>query len=85
MNLDLRIPLGWMFTMAGLMLTFLGLRTNGDAAAYARSLGINADLWWGLVLLAFGLAMFLFRRREERQPEKKRQAPQGTGKARRTR
>ena len=31
-----------------------------DAAIYARSLGINVNLWWGLVLLAFGLVMLGF-------------------------
>ena len=28
-----------------------------DKAIYARSLGINVNLYWGLVLLAFGLVM----------------------------
>ncbi len=75
MNLDLRVPLGWMFTLAGLILTVLGLKTNDDAALYTRSLGINANLWWGLVLLAFGLAMFFGSRRGQKQAEKNRLAP----------
>jgi len=52
MNLDLRLPLGLMFTVFGLMLTVYGLAS--DRAIYARSLGINVNLWWGLVLLVFG-------------------------------
>ena len=65
MSLDLRIPMGLMFTFTGLILTVFGLRTNGDAALYAKSLGINANLWWGLVLLVFGLTMFLLGRRSQ--------------------
>jgi len=62
MILDLRIPLGLMFTLTGLILTLFGLKTNGDEALYARCLGINANLWWGIVLLAFGLTMLLLGR-----------------------
>ena len=66
MNLDLRIPMGGMFTLVGLILTVFGLRTNGNAALYAKSLGINANLWWGIVLLVFGLTMFLLGRRGQK-------------------
>jgi putative Mn2+ efflux pump MntP len=55
MNLDLRLPIGLMFGLFGLMLTVFGLVS--DPAIYSRSLGVNVNLWWGLVLLAFGLVM----------------------------
>ena len=55
MNLDLRLPMGLMFSIFGVLLTGYGLIS--DDAIYARSLGINVNLWWGLVLLAFGLVM----------------------------
>jgi hypothetical protein len=58
MNLDLRLPIGLMFSIFGVMLSVYGL-TSGNAI-YARSLGINVNLWWGLVLLAFGLVMLGF-------------------------
>ncbi|MDP3774773.1 MAG: hypothetical protein Q8Q85_10965 [Gemmatimonadales bacterium] len=58
MNLDLRLPIGLMFAIFGALLTVYGL--TSDAAIYARSLGINVNLWWGLVLLAFGLVMLAF-------------------------
>jgi len=58
MNLDLRLPIGLMFAIFGAMLTVFGFVS--DAAIYARSLGINVNLWWGLVLLAFGLVMLGF-------------------------
>jgi hypothetical protein len=55
MRLDLRLPIGLMFTIIGAMLTLFGL--GSDEAIYARSLGINVNLRWGLVLLGFGIAM----------------------------
>lgn len=67
MNLDLRIPMGLMFTIVGLIMTAFGFATNGNTALYARSLGINANLWWGMVLFVFGLTMFLLGRRSEKR------------------
>jgi hypothetical protein len=55
MRLDVRFPIGGMFTLLGALLVVYGLVS--DRALYARSLGINVNLWWGLVLLAFGLVM----------------------------
>jgi len=57
MSFDLRIPVGLMFTVFGLILSGVGL--FGGADLYRKSLGINMNLWWGLVLLVFGLAMLL--------------------------
>jgi hypothetical protein len=83
MSLDLRIPMGLMFTFTGLILTVFGIRTNGDAALYAKSLGINANLWWGLVLLTFGLTMFLLGRRGQMRLEKEPPPPVEEGEPRR--
>lgn len=58
MTLDLRLPIGLMFTSFGALLTLFGVVS--DDAIYARSLGINVNLWWGLALLAFGLVMLTF-------------------------
>jgi hypothetical protein len=55
MNFDLRLPLGLMFTLFGAMLTIYGLVT--DASVYQRSLGININLNWGVVMLLFGVTM----------------------------
>lgn len=57
MNLDIRFPLGLMFGIMGLILVGYGLLS--DKAQYARSLGININLWWGAALLVFG-AVTLF-------------------------
>jgi hypothetical protein len=56
MNVDLRFPLGLLFFVFGVMLTLFGLFT--DRATYERSLYINVNLWWGLVMLLFGGLMF---------------------------
>jgi len=69
MSLDLRIPMGLMFALTGVIMTSFGLATRGRTEIYARSLGINVNLWWGLVLLAFGLTMLVFGRRAQRRLE----------------
>ena len=55
MKLDLRLPMGLLFTLIGFLLTGFGVMS--DEAIYTRSLGINVNLWWGLVLVLLGLAM----------------------------
>ncbi len=52
MNLDLRLPLGMMFTIFGVILVSVGM--FGSLALTEKSLGININLWWGLVMLIFG-------------------------------
>jgi hypothetical protein len=56
MNVDLRFPLGLLFVVFGVLLTLFGLFT--DRATYERSLFINVNLWWGLLMLLFGGIMF---------------------------
>jgi len=60
MGLDIRLPIGLMFTLIGLLLTVTGLCTAGDKGFYRQSLGININLDWGLVLLVFGGLMLFF-------------------------
>ena len=57
MGLDIRTPIGAMFSLLGAILVAYGLLTAGDGEIYRHSLGLNLNLWWGLVLLAFGLVM----------------------------
>jgi hypothetical protein len=61
MGLDIRIPMGLMFTILGVLLTGYGLVS--DKAIYQRSLDINVNLWWGLVMLIFGVLMLVLGRR----------------------
>ena len=62
MQLDIRIPIGLMFGVLGALLVAFDL-VWADKAIYERSLGVNINLWWGLVLLAFGIVMFLLGRK----------------------
>ena len=64
MRLDVRFPIGGMFTIFGVILTVYGIVSS--PAIYEKSLGINVNLWWGLVLLAFGLVMLGLAVRAER-------------------
>jgi len=75
MNLDLRIPMGLMFTLVGAILTVFGLATMGSPM-YDRSLGINANLDWGLVLLVFGVIMFIFGQRGQKRALLEPQEPE---------
>ena len=52
MGLDVRLPVGLMFAIMGVLLTGYGLL--GDQTIYARSLGINVNVIWGVVLLVTG-------------------------------
>ncbi len=64
MGLDIRIPIGLMFTVLGTLLSGYGL--FADKAIFAKSLGINVDLIWGGCLLLFGLAFVIAGRRGTR-------------------
>jgi sugar phosphate permease len=61
MQLDIRAPIGLLFSILGALLATYG--ALGDRAMYARSLGININLIWGIVLLVFGLIMLWLGRR----------------------
>jgi len=55
MRLDIRLPIGGLFSILGVLLAGYGLAS--DRAIYERSLGINVNLWWGVALLVFGVVM----------------------------
>jgi hypothetical protein len=55
MSLDIRIPIGLMFGIIGLILAVFGLVSEPEI--YRRSLGVNVNLIWGGVLLAFAAVM----------------------------
>lgn len=55
MGLDIRWPIGLMFSLIGVLLAVAGA-VNG---ASDKSLGININLIWGIVLLVFGVLMLL--------------------------
>ena len=56
MGLDIRWPIGLMFTLIGVLLAINGAVVKSD---HAISLGVNINLIWGMVLLVFGVLMLL--------------------------
>ena len=68
-GLDVRVPIGGLFTVLGLMLSGYGLVVRSGTASLSAGSSTNVNLWWGLVMLVFGLLLllgsFLARRRLE--------------------
>lgn len=61
-GLDIRAPIGGLFSLLGLLLAGYGLvagsRTTSDVAPVT-----NVNLWWGIVMLLFGIIMLVMSRR----------------------
>ena len=66
-GLDIRAPIGGLFSLLGVMLAGYGLvagsRTSSDVAPVT-----NVNLWWGLVMLLFGIVMLVLARRAMSRP-----------------
>jgi hypothetical protein len=60
MGIDIRLPVGALFTLLGLIMIVYGAAS--DPSLYGQSLGINVNLYWGVVLLSFGALMFVLNR-----------------------
>lgn len=56
MGLDIRGPIGIIFTLYGVILVAFGATTD-HAIFEERSMGVNIDVWWGAAMLVFGLFM----------------------------
>ena len=59
MGLDIRWPIGLMFTLIGVLLAGYGALNRAASLTHAGGSDININLWWGLVLLVFGVLMLL--------------------------
>ena len=68
MGLDIRLPLGLLFAILGVLLMVFGFFS--DPAIYARSLSINVNLVRGFVLLVFGSAFLFLGRRGSKPTER---------------
>ncbi len=55
--LDLKLPIGGLLSFYGLLLLLFGLFTRQET--YHRSLGININLIWGILMLVVGGAFLL--------------------------
>jgi hypothetical protein len=58
MNADIRLPIGLLFSIIGVLITIFGFATGG-AEMYKHSLGININIWSGICLLIFGVLMLV--------------------------
>jgi hypothetical protein len=76
MRLDIRIPIGLLFIVLGAILTIYG-PFAGQQVYDEHSLGINVNLWWGLVMLAFGIFMFVLGRRGTSAVRSTEDSPEG--------
>jgi len=61
-GMDIRAPIGGLFTVLGVMLAGYGL-LSPDGGASGKTSGTNVNLWWGLTMLAFGVIMLVMSRR----------------------
>jgi multisubunit Na+/H+ antiporter MnhG subunit len=68
-KLDVRVPIGVMFAIIGMIVALFGLVSDKDI--YSRSLNVNINLWWGLVMLAFGSFMLIMARRSSHSTKKR--------------
>jgi hypothetical protein len=64
MKLDLRYPLGMLFTALGVLLTGYGLLRPAERAVMAA---VNVNLYTGLAMLVFGGVMLWLARRAATQ------------------
>ena len=65
--MDLRVPIGGLVVVLGVILAGWGLLTAGDADMYRRTFGVNLNLWWGAVMLGTGLVFLGLARRAARR------------------
>ena len=72
MGLDIRWPIGLMFTLIGLLLTGFGAAKSSESMTKIAGQDININLIWGIVLLVFGVLMvfFAFRGAKKTNPPK---------------
>lgn len=57
--LDIKIPIGLMFSVFGIILLVYGFFTRNDVELYQKSLSHNVNLWMGALMLVFGGVMLL--------------------------
>ena len=74
MQLDIRLPIGLMFSVLGLLLLIVGLFSGGQSV---QSQQTSVNLWWGAVMLVFGIVMFILGRRGTASARLAQESPEG--------
>ena len=69
MGLDIRIPLGLIFLLIGGLMSIYGFITRHTADFYEKSMGINLNFTWGLLMFLFGAVMYIVGRRQKWQDD----------------
>ena len=72
MQLDIRLPIGLMFSVLGVLLIVVGL-----IVPLRASQSLNVNLWWGAVMLFFGVIMFVLGRRGTATARLTEESPEG--------
>jgi hypothetical protein len=62
--MDVRLPIGGLLSILGLLIAGYGLATAGDNQLYTKSLSFNVNLSWGIVMFVFGVALLGLVRRK---------------------
>jgi len=64
MQLDVRVPMGWLFLTLGIILVIYSF--IADPAIYAQhSLGQNINLRWGIIFAVFGAITLMLARKKK--------------------
>ena len=63
---DIRIPIGLMFSIVGVLIAVFGFFTMSDTEMYHKSLGVNVNIIMGILMLVFGLIMLFFAFRKKK-------------------
>jgi hypothetical protein len=64
--IDIRLPVGLLFSIIGFLLVVYGLTTLNDSVVYQKALGININLWVGSGMMVFGSAVLILSRKKRR-------------------
>ena len=58
--LDIRIPIGLLFAIFGVLILAFGIATNSYPDMYVKSMQININLWSGIFMTIFGSFMLVW-------------------------
>jgi len=64
---DIRYPIGLMFSILGVLITIFGFVTMSNADMYQKSLGVNVNIIMGILMLVFGLLMLFFAMKKKKK------------------